>query len=290
MSLVSGPVTTCGGASECCYVGGPLALCAATGRPFVLHGVASTADVVFGAGAGWSEGRAPDVGSLSAADRAALAAAWAKDGLAEHASVAAFARLAVELMMFGAPADLIRRCHAAALDEVRHAKLCFALASAYAGRAVGPSPLPVGGSLPLAATLVELAANSAIEGCIGETTAAAMAAEQLGFATDPAVRAALRTIARDEARHAELGWRIVAWAVRAGGDGVRAAVAEVFARAVCASRAKDPPTEIPRLDALALHGRLDPGRSSVAAGRVAREVIAPASAALLAMIEDGSGS
>ncbi len=74
------------------------------------------------------------------------------------------------------------------------------------------------------ASLARLAVSTLKEGCIGETVAAVIAAEQLARATDPAVRAALAGIAADEARHAELAWRTVAWAMDTGGPAVREAV------------------------------------------------------------------
>ena len=46
------------------------------------------------------------------------------------------------------------------------------------------------------------------------------------MSSNPAVRAALHTIIRDETRHAELAWQTLAWALAAGGDEARAAVAE----------------------------------------------------------------
>src|SRR6185437_5274489 len=128
-----------------------------------------------------------------------LAEAWTADALLEHASVASFARASLSLLAAGAPADLLTRTHEAALDEIRHAELCFALARAYAGHDVAPGPFPLGGNVRVAATLAEIATSAAREGCIGETIAAAVAAEQLARATDPAVREALSQIAADEA-------------------------------------------------------------------------------------------
>lgn len=79
--------------------------------------------------------------------------------------------------------------------------------------------------------LASIAAATVIEGCIGETLAAALASAQLDQASDPEVRAALQRIADDEARHAELAWRTVTWALVNGGDDVRRAVSEAFGRA-----------------------------------------------------------
>ena len=64
----------------------------------------------------------------------------------EHASVAAFARFTLHLMSLGAPAALVERSNAALADETLHAKLAFAIASGYAGRAIGPGPLAIDGA------------------------------------------------------------------------------------------------------------------------------------------------
>ena len=46
------------------------------------------------------------------------AEAWRLAGLAEHSSVAAFGRVALELMAVGAPGRLVADAHQAAIDEV----------------------------------------------------------------------------------------------------------------------------------------------------------------------------
>src|SRR6185436_8861484 len=123
----------------------------------------------------------------------------------------------------------VEEAHRAALDEVVHARLCFSLASAYAGADLGPARFPFGGAAEVRDDLAAIAAAVVREGCIGETLAAAQAGAQLELATDPAVRSVLARIAEDETRHAELAWRVVAWAIREGGDAVREAVREAFA-------------------------------------------------------------
>jgi hypothetical protein len=55
--------------------------------------------------------------------------------------------------------------------------------------------------------------------------------ELAASASDPAVRAALEQIAREEAEHAELSWMTLRWLIDAGGDEVREAIAKVFADA-----------------------------------------------------------
>jgi hypothetical protein len=80
---------------------------------------------------------------LSERDRETLAAMWSRDATMEHASVAAFARLSLELVALGAPLSLVEGAHDAARDEIAHARTCFAMASAYAGVPLEAGPLAV---------------------------------------------------------------------------------------------------------------------------------------------------
>jgi hypothetical protein len=231
-------------------------------------------------GAGWMFGPAPDVSSLSSATRRALAAAWVKDGLFEHASVGTFSRFALQLLALGAPAELLHETLAAARDEVRHAELCFALASAYAGEPLEPDALPVPTPLPLDARLVDMVVETVIEGCIGETLAAAQAMDQLAVARDPAVRHSLESTLEDETRHAELAWKVVAWALEKGGDPVRRAVERAF------TGFRTP--ETPFIDLagasvsdLEAHGRLLPHAARASALEALYRVVRPCAAALL---------
>ncbi len=262
---------------RCCYTVVYTPIC--EGRPYLVDAAARTADAVRGrsvAGAYRIDAPSPRVDTLDPAARAELAAQWTRDGLFEHASVASFGRFAMELLALGAPAELIEEAHRAALDEMHHARLCFALASAYAGEPIAPGPFPFDGRVEVSSDLAAVAARAVAEGCIGETLAASIAAEQLALAVDPSVRAALSTIVADEARHAELAWRFVAWALRTGGSAVLEAVTEAFGVA--------PRLEAPaRFEiALASHGRLDGVQLEQAASRAFDEVVRPAARALLA--------
>jgi hypothetical protein len=133
----------------------------------------------------------------------------------EHASIAAFARFTLQLLALGAPAELVVASQRAMADETTHARMAFALASAYGEREVGPGALAIDGSLE-GDDLDAFVATLLREGCIGETRAAVEAREELAEAPDPVVRAVLETIARDETRHAELAWRTLAWLLSSG--------------------------------------------------------------------------
>jgi hypothetical protein len=260
---------------ECCYI-----VSFGVGRPFLVDGRALVAPLKRRA-PGWSAALRPRVGDLCSEARRRLGGAWAADAQLEHASVASFSRLSLELLAFGAPAELIELSHRAALDEVRHSQLCFALASAYAGTELAPSALPMGPHVALARDLSALVASAVLEGCVGETLAAVQASEQRERASDPAVKRALSTIAEDEARHAELSWRIVAWAIQVGGAEVRRAAAEAFAEAFAAPRLVGAAAAGEAYPGEIAHGRLPEGELRAVLAAALRDVVGPAARALL---------
>ncbi|MEZ4222843.1 MAG: hypothetical protein R3B13_18015 [Polyangiaceae bacterium] len=142
----------------------------------------------------------------------AAAAAWAERGQNEHASIAAFDRFSLGLLAAAAPPELLEAAHAAALDEIRHARLAFALASTYSARDIGPGPIRIDGALSEVSTLADLVTSTVVEGCIGETLSAIEIKAAIAATKEPAARVALEIIAEDEARHAELAWAFVRWA------------------------------------------------------------------------------
>ncbi len=209
------------------------------------------------------------------AELPAAARAWAEIGRAEHASVAAFARLQLQLMVHGAPLDLLGEVARALSDEVRHARLAFGVASDLAGGPVGPGAFPLPGSLEVAVPLARLAAEAVREGCVGETLSALATRRAAQEARDPALRALLARLASDEERHAVLSWRVVAWAVQRGGAEVRQAVVDALREPVRFGG----PVES---EELADQGILGPRAMRRVAEEGLRRVVAPAATALLA--------
>ena len=264
---------------QCCYditVSG-----CGVGRPFVVAGRAATALRKENA-IGWAEGAnfQPDVTQLSADERVFLADAWTRDGLLEHASIASFGRFVLELLAIGAPADLVELAHKAALDEVRHARMAFELATVYAGVAIAPGAFPfAGGVVEVSSDIADIAARVVQEGCIGETMASLLAAEQAARATDPAVRAVLEVIAEDEARHAELAWRTIAWALGRGETTVRCAITNAFAHGLAMGNSFDIASGSE--GALEAHGRPAADVLRAAMARTLDEVIGPVAKAML---------
>jgi hypothetical protein len=206
------------------------------------------------------------------ADPASRAAAWAASGADEHASVAAFSRLSLVLMAHGAPTDLLTEVHQAALDELVHAELCWSLARRFGATVVGAGAFPFTEAIPVNAPLSAIAASAVREGCLAETLGAHLAAAAAELAPEPDVKAALSSIAVEEARHAVLSFRIVAWALRVGGAEVEAAVRAAF----------DAPWPRHDIAELALRANVDVSALQRAAEEGAREVLEPARALLLA--------
>jgi hypothetical protein len=223
---------------QICQLQGEVRVCGPSchvGRPFLVVDEVRRAPIA--PRADWmAKMPAPGVEGLSERERALLASHWAAAAQMEHASVAAFARFALELLAMGAPADLVRETHTAMGDEFDHARLCFALASAYAGRPVGPGPLAMDGVSPSDDKRAVVHALIR-EGCIGEAVAAVEAVEMHQAARDPVLRDVLAAIARDEANHAALSWKAFAWILSASNEEERAQFAFDFDRAVAEQQA-----------------------------------------------------
>jgi hypothetical protein len=226
VAVACGPDPTVPG---CCYMAEMTASEVCEGRPFVVGGAARTADVV--ARGDFCAAVHPVVAALEPPTRRALAEAWAADARHEHASVASFARFVLELLSLGAPAELVRAAQQAIGEEIRHAELCFGIASALSGETIGRGPLDMRGALAGRGDAAAMAAAVVREGCVGETLAALAALAARDAASDPAVRAALGEIAADETSHAALAWRAAAWMWEHGDAATRAAIERAFAEA-----------------------------------------------------------
>jgi hypothetical protein len=166
--------------------------------------------------------------------RTMLAAQWRENGRTEHASVAAFARLTLDLMALGAPPWLVAAANRDALDEVRHTELCFSLARAIDGKSESPGPFPEAKAARTLArgrtfALAGLAVDSLIDGALHEGVSARVVARLARRCDDPSIRAVLKEIAADEGRHAAHGWDVVAWCLAEGGTPVAHTLAGALA-------------------------------------------------------------
>ena len=201
---------------KCCYhVEGHD--CGEGGRPFLVHGEARVANLL-------------REGASAASTTAAVTHTWLADAQMEHASIAAFARLSLQLLSLGAPTELVRDAQLASLDELRHADFFFELASRHAGSPLRPGPLDVAGALD-DCSLAGLVESNLLEGCIGETLAAEQLRQRAELVDDPELQAALLSIAEDETRHAALAFRILAWCRHSAPDLTRKVLQRVLASA-----------------------------------------------------------
>jgi hypothetical protein len=179
---------------------------------------------------------------------------WLEGAAAEHASVAEFARLSLVLMAHGAPPELLAETHRAALDEIAHAKTCFTIAAKLTGETYAAGPLDVARA-DADASIEALARCTLRDGCLGEA-AAAMELEALAREEDDAdVATAIRGMARDERRHAELAWRILDFAIATDARAAWRAIdaEELFTRTPIEARVVRE-VVVPRLHALRRRG------------------------------------
>jgi hypothetical protein len=146
----------------------------------------------------------------------------------EAASVHAFRRLEAELTALGAPGSLVATARRSARDEVRHARVTSQLARR---RGCAPSRVVVSPA-PQRRSLDDFAVENAVEGCVRESFGALVATHQAEHARDPGVKRAMRTIARDETRHAALAWAVARWLAPQLDARGRARVRRSIARAV----------------------------------------------------------
>jgi len=271
---------TAGDANSCCY---EWTIPCPGGRPLLVDGRPWLAALQ--PGRTWSAQlpAASTMPALSERLRDRIAAAWLRDALTEHASIASFARARAELAAIAAPRALLDACERAAEDEVEHARLCFALAERWSGRSLEPTALP--SVTPRSNDPLAIALDTFLEGCVGETIAAACARRAAGLASDPVARAVLERIADDETEHAALAWRTIAWLSHREGPHVLAAIiarADELRPQPAAAAADEPDAAL-----LLAHGRLDDRTLAQTRAQAWRELIDPLLAELHAAASRG---
>jgi hypothetical protein len=212
----------------------------------------------------------PRLAGLSAEQRDALASAWHRDALDFQAGIASCTYFALDLLMVGAPPDLLRAAHRTNLDQVAHAERCFALASVYAGRELTPlAPrftLRPSDRVTLRAT-AELAVR---DGCVKKTVRSMVLSEAADRCQDPVVASVLRRIATDLVRHAGVAWRFVGWALASQQD-LHLTVRDAFVQAAETVAT----TQVGPAHGLSAWGRLSPSDQAQIAQRCITSVVTP---------------
>jgi hypothetical protein len=207
-----------------------------------------------------------------------LARAWTEAALAAHAAVAVYSRFALQLMSLGAPPQLLHGCALAMQDEIAHAQACFSLARRYAGRDVGPGPLP-GGELAYDGDPTSVVLEVVQRGCIGEAVSALSAREALEHCQDAATREVLVRHQAAKAQQAQLAWRFVAWALRGAGRELPDHVRVAFLTALSGQPEPAPLGERDRM--LLRYGVLSEAHRAALTQRILRDVVLPCMESLL---------
>jgi hypothetical protein len=174
--------------------------------------------------------RTAGIAEPARSDGAALGEVFAGRAYLEEVSVHAFARLERELAAHGAPAALLRDARRARRDEVRHTAMMARLA-----RRFGAAPRSPGapGASPVR-SLLEIAVENAVEGCVRETYGAVIGLVEARRSSDAHVRRAMTSIGADECRHAELAWAVARWVMPRLDAAQRAQVQQAAREAVAA--------------------------------------------------------
>ncbi len=120
----------------------------------------------------------------------------------------------------------------AELDEVRHTRVMRGLAGRRGACVEEVERRGEARQRGLATITIE----NAVEGCVREAYGALVAEHQAQRAMDTRVRSAMSHIARDEARHAALAWRVHAWAMSALAPRARAMCRRALRSAVVSLR------------------------------------------------------
>lgn len=187
----------------------------------------------------WAQGDTPDCSGLNGPTRRALEALWLHDAKKEHASVPAFSRIGWQLAALAAPPELLRDVCLATLQEIEHARKCFALAAGFGGNAQTVIPMPemLDESFQIVGNpYVHLAVESLSDGCMLEGFNADTAQHSALICRDPASLKLIRQIAREERSHAELSWRILQFCHRHSPQDVAAAVLVEMEKLAAAAR------------------------------------------------------
>jgi len=227
-----------------------------------------------------------DVATCAFVDVTPLATSeeWVRRATDEFISIASFNRFSLDLLRFGAPANLVAAAQKAALEEIGHAKLSFAVASRLAvDQTMVPEPnLVVPDHLPLSKSVVDMATHAFKEACLGEFMAAVQAqlelqcvvsvqrkhcsdASNAGCADLEQMVDALRTVLTEETTHAFLAFETVRWAT----------ARDAKARDVVATALKESLATEPRTNVAVLRNIIAPWLAGDAVQKVTDPEVAP---------------
>ncbi|ETO35071.1 hypothetical protein RFI_02004 [Reticulomyxa filosa] len=150
-----------------------------------------------------------------------LSGQWLSAALSEHASIAAFNKVSLQLMVLGSPMDLLEAVQKAALDEWRHTQISLKYGSKYRGLTndtltIGAFPRHVLDMDANPDRIRDIAHETFIHGCVQETLGCLIIAKQCNNianseSVDSALLEDILAIGKDEVAHAQLAWNILQW-------------------------------------------------------------------------------
>ncbi len=235
------------------------------GRPLRINGEVVRTDLHLKEGSNWAKGQRPEASHLDESTRAALEAFWLQDARGEHASIPAFSRISWQLAAIGSPPELLAWAHRAALEEISHAQLCFALAEGYGGHPYSVQPIlkMFESGLDFGDDPIEVIATETLfDGCLLEGFFANIASVAAIQCEEPATLAALEQIAREEKSHAAFSWALLEWLLEQHPTKVKPLIQnaydnlETYSRPHAVSRDQKHLVEKANPELLIKHGRL----------------------------------
>jgi hypothetical protein len=157
------------------------------------------------------DGEMIDTAAYEAGTLAVARRVWLRRMVNEHQSAAVFAQLLPQLIEAQATLDVKTSVLRMSMDELRHGGLCGGVVEALGGEAaveleLAPKALP---AHPGCTPLERVTRNALFVGCICETVAVALTAEEREHTTEPLVRRVIEQICADESLHARFGWALV---------------------------------------------------------------------------------
>jgi hypothetical protein len=134
--------------------------------------------------------------------------AWTFRHWVERDATARFARLAGRLARIGTPAGLVKLYESASADEARHVGFSTEQASRY-GIQVDPAPI-VPTEITPDGSLRQRAIYEVMATTVAETESTAMLTQLMAATPSARMKRLLREFAKDEVKHAQMGWAVLA--------------------------------------------------------------------------------
>lgn len=152
----------------------------------------------------------PAVSQLDDRQRQAAIDEWTGRMVNEHVSARVFAALLPQMMAAGVDPRFQSAAADAAVEELRHARLCAAVVESLGGAAL--ASVPELDEVPRhddAEPLEALLRNVISISCLNETVAVALLDRGRQIVAESALRRIITEILADEVGHARLGWRML---------------------------------------------------------------------------------